>query len=176
MKKILKVLLLVLCLAMFASLISGCGLSAAITKGSPKDFTKAGMTITLTTKFSEQELVNQTACYSSQTIVVTALKEENSLFEKANVQVKNLSEYANLVIETNKISSTVKESDGATYFIYEAEANGKTFKYYARVFKAEDAYWLVQFGCEKDNFDGLELEFVDYSDTVVFDKTTTSAT
>lgn len=168
MKKILKAALIISCVAMLSSVMFGCVFKTLFGEPELKDFTKAGMTITLTSDFTEKDLVNQTAYYTSETVIVTALKEEKSLFEEANINIDTLTEYAELVIENNNANSTVTEENGATYFIYEAEANGKEFKYYASVFKTDDAFWLVQFACEKDDFDSNKTQFAEYASSVKF--------
>lgn len=51
------------------------------------------------------------------------------------------------------------EEDGLVYFTYEKSNNGKDYKYYATVFKGTDAYWLIQFACEVDDFDKFLPDF-----------------
>ena len=94
MKKQLSVIALCLVICTLFLTLAGCALLE------PKDtsFSKAGMTITLNTGFSEQEIVSQTAYYVSQKAIVTALKEDGSTIADYTV-----ADYARLVCEVNKL-------------------------------------------------------------------------
>ena len=162
MIKIKKICLVVLCVFLLTGFCS-CGFLA---KAKDKDFSKAGMTITLTDQFTEQENVSQTVYYVSLTSIVTGLKEETKIFEDAGYGSLTLKEYAELVIKGNSLNSQVSEKDGLTYFTYEKSVSGKDYKYYATVFKGADAFWLIQFGCEQKNFDKYQPDYVKWAKTV----------
>ena len=161
----LACLLLCVCMAFFS-----CGLL----KGTDKEFSAAGMTITLTSAFAEQDIVSQTAYYVSLSSIVTALKEDFTLYNAAGIGDKTLTEYAQLVITANSLTAAVEEKDGLTYFTYEKTLNSKDYKYLACVFKATDAYWLIQFACEKDNYDKNEAQFKKWAKTVTFTEDTST--
>lgn len=134
----------------------------------PKTFEKEGMSITLTTKFSEQNIVTQTVYYVSTDSVVTGLKEEFSLmygFEDYTV-----SEYTDLVIANNMLDAQVYDREGKSYlwFTYEKSVSGKDFYYLATTFKASDAFWLIQFGCETSDKEKLSDSFFEWADSVTF--------
>lgn len=162
------VLIVALCATVFAS----CGsLARILTSGAkPKDFSAAGMTITLTEEFSESNVVSQTAVYQSQKVIVTVLKEEKSLFAQAGVSSDmSLRDYAQMVITANALDEEVYETDGLVCFDYDKEANGKELNYFASVYKGADAYWLVQFCAEEDDYDDMLDEFKKWAKSVKFE-------
>lgn len=148
-----------LALVLILVLSTGCGVFV----DSPKTFTKSGLSITLTEAFSEKEYVTFTAYYLSSNMMVTALKEEFSLFDGMNL---TLDEYAQLVIEANSLDAEVSHENGLVCFTFQQAVNGKDFSYLAAVYEAEDAYWLVQLGCESGNFEKLKDEMVKYAQSV----------
>ena len=132
-----------------------------------KDFSKAGMTITLTDKFIEKDVAAYTSYYESETTIVTILKEEFTLFEEAEVPTDiSLKEYADFVAQNNNTTWTVKEKDGLTYVEFDKNANGKTASYFAVFLRSDDAYWLVQFGCEKKNYDKNMNDFIKWAKSI----------
>lgn len=160
MKKIsvISVLLLI------AIALSSCSLITF--ESSPKTFSKAGLEITLNESFTEKEHNSYTALYDSASAGVITLKEEFSLFPNVDTASMTLAEYAALVIQANNRDSTVQEKDGLTYFVFEAQANGKNFTYFCPVFKSSDAFWLVQFFCTTDSYEKNEAQFFEWAKTV----------
>lgn len=163
-----KLFSITLILALMLTLFAGCSLSTKIkglVKPTEKTFSKSGMSITLTDDFAEKEHISYTSVYESKNIAVYTLKEEFSLFGGEDYSVK---EYAELVIKANMLTSVIETRDGLTYFEYEKEVNGKDFHYYAFVFKADDAYWMIQFACNQDDTSELESDIFKYAGTVKF--------
>jgi hypothetical protein len=135
-----------------------------------KVFSKAGLSITLTEQFNEKSHITHTAYYESRTAVVVTLKEEFTVFEALGVSPDiSLKEYAELIILGNKHRSSVIEREGLVYFEYTANTSGKEFSYFSVVYRASDAYWLVQFMCESKDYDKLFPQFLDWAKTVRFD-------
>lgn len=141
--------------------LSGCGL---IGSAKAKDFTKAGLTITLTEAFVEKEHISFTSVYESPSIAVVVLKEEFSIVGGDDY---TLFEYADLVIDANNLDAISDFYQGLVYFSYETSANGKDYSYTATVFQGSDAYWLVQFGCETDKVADLIDTIFSYAQTVI---------
>ncbi|MCL2677850.1 MAG: hypothetical protein FWE85_02220 [Clostridiales bacterium] len=146
-------------------LLAGC-----LNLSDEKTFTTAdvGLSITLTSRFVEQDLAVWTAYYSSTTSIVTVLKEEFHLFDQHGHDAADLTpeDYARLVIESNREPCDVEKVEGLTTFTYERRVNGKDFKYFAVTFKGPDAFWLVQFGCDRKNFDKFQAQFIEWAKTV----------
>lgn len=135
-----------------------------------KEFSKAGMTITLTSKFTEKELASQTAYYESITALVTVLKEEFSL--APGFEDYTLTDYTQAVLTQNKFNTTINKPEGKDYysFSYEKTVNGKDYYYFATTFKGTDAFWPIQFACVKSNKNSMQGDFTKWADSVVFDK------
>ena len=148
-------------LSLLCLLLASCG------QPQDKTFEKAGMSITLTDPFSENDAAAFTAYYSSLDAMVTALKEEFTLFEQAGLNPEmSLAQYGEIVMLGNGVESTIEETDGVNYFIYEKQANGKDITYLATLSRGADAYWLIQFACESKNFDTMQAQFIDWAKTI----------
>ena len=147
------------------SLVS-CGLFAG--NDDPKTFSKEGMSITLTGRFSEENVSGQTFTYASDTYVVLGLKETFESLESKGGAELSLFRYAELVLEANGLEREIHEEDGLTYFDYTAEADEQEYAYLACVFRSEDAFWLVQFACRSDMFEESMPAFVSWAKTVEF--------
>lgn len=158
MKRTLVCLLLMIAIC---TLTVGCSLFSA----DEKTFSKAGMTITLTDEFTEQELVTQTAYYVSRKAIVTVLKEDGSTISDYSV-----AKYAELVCTANKLDpNSVTAKEGYAEFTYEKELNGKDYYYYARCFKNGTDFWLIQFGCETKNAEKFTSSFEKWASSVTFE-------
>ncbi|MBE7090301.1 MAG: hypothetical protein E7363_00055 [Clostridiales bacterium] len=138
-RQLKKALLLFITLALLT-----CSLTSCLAP-KPKTFTVADeLRITLTEAFSEKELVGQTAMFQSLDVIVTVLLEEKELIQRD----LSVEEYAALVCSGNGLTdSTVKIKDTHAAFSYEKTVSGKDYTYFAKCFKSEKGYWLVQFAC-----------------------------
>lgn len=165
MKRLLTAALALILLS--SCLLCGCSLFEA----SPKTFSKAGMSITLTDRFSEKEYVSFTSVYDSQYVAVFVLKEEFSLLEDAGLSVGRNSTaeaYANLIIQLNNLNVAPEEKDGFLTYTYQKDVNGDNYTYYAFVFKSEDAFWTFQFTTKTDQFEDQESNILTYAKSISF--------
>ena len=135
----------------------------------PKEFSSSGMSITLTDEFSEADIADYTVTYDSRNIAVFALKEEFSLVE--GLQDYTLEEYGDLIIQSNGLSSKVKNYDGLTGFEreYTNPDTLDTYKYFAFIYKSNDAFWMIQFATLKENADEYRATIVEWAKTASFD-------
>ena len=160
MKRIVCVLLI----AVLALSLASC------MEPSPKEFTSNGMSITLTDRFVENTYEGYTVCYDSSDAAVFALKEAFTL--QAGLGELSLDEYAQLVYQANSSKSpeTVAKEDGLTIMEYSFlnEAENQTYRYLATMFKAEDAFWLVQFACVEDDYEAKRPLFMEWAKSVTF--------
>ena len=161
----MKKKLLALVISLIAVIACAVGLTGCT---SEKTFEKAGMQITLTSKFTEKELLSQTAYYESRDAIVTVLKEEFSL--ASGFGSYTLGEYTDLVLKQNQLSAdkNTREGKDYMYFSYEKTVSGKDFYYLATTFKADDAFWLIQFACNVSQKDSKQETFLKWADTVTF--------
>ena len=168
MKSILKRMTVLLTLLLTVTTLFSCAF------GLDKKFSKAGVTITLTNQFVEKEIVSQTAYYESTTMIVTVLKEEFTML--SGLENWTLKKYAETTISGNSLTAEVVETENPyVYFEYEKTVSGNDYKYLATCFKADDAFWLIQFGCFEKNYDKLRSDMFKYADSVTFDGETVSS-
>jgi len=166
----LKLFPLILALAL---LLCGCS-TAESQPAAPAavDFAKAGLTITLNDTFYEKEHMGYTTCFLSEEIAVFLLKEEYTLFDNTDFSsASSLEEYAGLVWNANQFAGNVPlVTDGdLKYFEYDYSANGNNYTYRTYVFKAADAFWLVQFAALTERYESLADTMHGYAASVVFD-------
>lgn len=168
MKTKLFSILLAMCL-----LLCGCAAEEEpVAEPVPVDFAAAGLHLTLTDEFAEKQHVSYTALYESSELVVLALKEEYTLFDKTDFSsLTTPAEYAGLVWHANQLEGEVpvQEKDGLTWFDYSRTTNGTDYTYRAYAFKSADAFWLVQFGARSEGFAGLTDLIHAYATTISFD-------
>lgn len=139
--------------------------------GSPKTFEKSGMSITLTTAFTEKSIVSQTAYYESRDSIVTVLKEEFSNLNGGNGSSWTVSKYTDVVLGNNGMSTSAKETrEGKDYlyFTFEKTVTGREFYYLATTHKGTDAFWLIQFACLASEKDTMTEKFLGWADSVTF--------
>lgn len=176
-KKGTKKGLIILILAIIAGAVAGCmggsNLFASIPEDSvEKVFSGEGMSIVLTDSFYESDMESgYTVVYDSANVAVFALKEDFSLIEGG--ENYTLEQYGEAVLISNSMTDTeYQHTDGLTYFTYDA-TNPETnvdYTYNAFVFKADDAFWLVQFATLKEEADTYHPQIIEWAKTISFYK------
>ncbi len=159
MKK--KLITLVIGVVACVCALAGCG-------ATEKTFEKAGMRITLTSAFYEQEHIAQTATYVSSSAIVVATKESFTLL--AGLEDYTLEDYTDLTISANNLTSdkNYRENKDYIYFTYERVVDGKDFFYLATTHKSPDAFWLIQFACNVSDKESKTETFLKWADTITF--------
>lgn len=148
-KKGNRIGVIVISLAILVGAVGGALIGSGIfSKDStaPKNFSADNMSITLTDDFKENDVGNYTAVYDSKKVAVFVLKESFSFVE--GFENYTLEQYAALVISSNNLGDPeIKTVDGLTVFEYESQnpETKDTYKYFTYVYKASDAFWMVQF-------------------------------
>lgn len=137
---------------------------------SAKHFSENGMEITLTHEFRKVQMDGFEASFTSKKAAVFALKEEFDLVE--GFGDLTLEEYGELIMEGNgmEAGSKVKNDIGLPYFEYTRE-NEKLkcdYHYFAVLFKAEDAFWMVQFAVPEADFAEYRPLFIDWAKSIEF--------
>lgn len=168
-KKGTRKTVIVMCAAVVVGLIIGIisGFSSASNKPEkPEPFSAEGMNITLTDAFEQAEYDGYTACFESDRVAVFALKEEFSLLE--GFSEYTLDDYAELVFSVNAMDSTVKKVDGLTCFEYTAVISDETVVYYAFLYKADDAFWMINFAVPEEDSAEYYDKIVEWAKSVDF--------
>ncbi|MBQ9784652.1 MAG: hypothetical protein IJW29_04040 [Clostridia bacterium] len=142
-----KTALLAVLFLLISCLLCGC-LDVAIIPdedsiGKSKAFEKAGFSITLTDKFTEeQSQLGFDAYYVADFCGVVVLKEEFTLEE--GLADKSLESYINGVIQNNGHTGVVPRHKDGLWF-YERTSHSSYSQSYC--YKGSDAFWIVQFIC-----------------------------
>lgn len=115
-------------------------------KAERKEFSSNGMSITLTKEFKEIEYAGFIAAYNSPNVAVAALREA---FYTLAPRFDNTTEYqyAKMVLQNNGATALIKTTDDMVNFEYDKinPSTQTSYHYIAYVYRASDAFWLVQF-------------------------------
>lgn len=134
-----------------------------------KEFSKAGMTITLTKAFSLQKDDEFDFSAVSSNTMVSGIKYPFSEFEGANTMTAY--DLASRMRDQMGVSaSSVKTQGSLIYYDYKFQetASSPTFKYRVYTFKTGNAFWLVVFGSTEKTFDSKTADFEKWVKTVKF--------
>ena len=165
--------LLILIVAIIVGVVFGYSITSNLFSNKtpePKDFSSNGMNITLTDEFVKTDIENYTVAYDSKNVAVFALKEAFALAD--GLQDYTLEQYGNLVLQNNNLSaSKLQNLEGLTEFEYEfTNPDTKdTYKYFSFVYKADDAFWLVQFATLTENVNEYRAQILEWAKTVSFE-------
>lgn len=162
----------VLIIALIFGMVCGFALTSGLfSLGVVKDktFTSEGMAVTLTTEFQKTKMQNYTVAYKTRDVMVVALKENFELVD--GFENYTLDQYLDAVLQANKLNdSAAVKADGLVGFVYNATdpATKQEYRYYNYVYKADDAFWLVQFVVLSQNAEQYEKDIVKWAKSVDF--------
>lgn len=151
---------------LLAVAVSGCSMFADPKTADPKDFTLEELTITLTDAFSDLEVEGATGAFRSRDCSVFLIREGLDRFE--NGSEMTIADYAERVQENNQMEVEIKTEGDLTYFERSATTDGQTFNYYSVMYRAPEAFWLLQFACESDDYEVYRPYFVSWAQSVTF--------
>lgn len=131
----------------------------------PEQFTADGISITLSEAFSRDYSDTRAhATFVTQTCIV--IIDRLDYEEYPDSISMTAAEYCEQVkLANGNMTSTVREKDGLTYFVY--RAGEEKFHFYA--YKTDTAMWAVQFGAPEDKVDHWEDCFPEWAKSVKFD-------
>lgn len=147
--------------------VTGCGMFSDPKTADAKDFTLEGLTITLTDAFSDLEVEGATGGYQSRDCALFLIKEPFDSLK--NGEELTLEEYVERVKTKNGLDVEIKTEENLTYFERTASADGDEFVYYSVMYRAPDAFWLLQFTCETKDYEEYRPYFVNWAKSVTFD-------
>ena len=146
---------LTLVLALVCALLSGCGAVG------DKQITVEDLTLTIPGYYQDMSTMEGTSdmtfAYGFLDALVCGIREEFSLF--GDYKPDSLADYAQLVIEVNGLDCQTEDYNGILTFRYTTDNGDGAHSYLAAVFESSNAYWLVQFGCSAENFEGNLAKF-----------------
>ena len=161
----MKKIAILMAVLMLTLALASCGLAGE------KTYTVDNLSITVKGFFSEQNELNEEydLILISPEVGVMILKETFAEFEEAKLDTDmSVKEYAEIVMEGNKLTGAPTEEDGLTYFTYTAEADGTEFTYMGFCFRGTDAYWLVQIYCATADYEAKKPDMMDWAKSVTF--------
>ena len=126
------------------------------------------MRITLTDDMKSVEMKGFDFCYSSEDVVVFALRERFDIMD--GFEDYTIEEYGELVLNTNsqKVDKGLQTKDGLTYFEYEAESDGENFAYTVFLYKSSDSFWMMQIATSVSNADKIADDRFEWASSVEF--------
>ena len=149
--------------------LSGCS-SVVLEQEKTALFTSGGMEIVLPDTFREQSADGHTVCYGSPTVTVFALREAFSLAD--GVEEMTVDEYADLVrtanVDKSPSSITVEEGFPMMEYTYYVESHEEDFVYLSVMYKAQDAFWTLQFVCSAEDYEEYRPQFIEWAKSVKF--------
>lgn len=144
-----------------------------------KTFTGEGYQITLNSKFTEKNEANYITTYHGKQIKVFVSKETfediKLWHERPNPEGETKEYYIAAAIETNKdkleitTNGEVYTNGNLTYYEYESVYNNKSYSYRSYVFKTNDAFWQIQFGCESSLKENLTEQIEQFAKSIVIE-------
>lgn len=144
---------------------------ALVSSGSndPKVFTAENLSITLTEQFRSTRAEGFTKAWQGKDVMVLTLQEPFTLME--GLEDYSLQQYAQLVLQANgREADSLKQEDGLLWFEYDwTNTEVKTtYRYYVYLYKADDAFWLVQFVANAKDAAGYAGQFAQWAKSVTF--------
>lgn len=159
---------LLLCLSLLLVVtMSACALFTDPKTAEAKDFSLDGLTITLTEAFRDLEVEGAAGGYQARDCALFLIKDPVEKLE--NGEQLTLEGYAELVKSKNNIDVEIQTEDSLTYFERTATVDGDEFSYYSVVYRASDAFWLLQFTCETKEYEEYRPYFVNWAKSVTFE-------
>ena len=134
-----------------------------------KTFSSGGLTITLTEDFSEDSYVSKTAAFTSKDVMVIGLREPFALMQ--GLEDLTVDQYAEMVLKANGRSVDELQSfNGIPGFEYDwtNEDVKQDYHYRTYTYKADDAFWTIQFIMLKKDAEEYQDKIDTWAATVRF--------
>ncbi|MBQ8533365.1 MAG: hypothetical protein IJ462_00865 [Clostridia bacterium] len=167
-KKSTKIGIIILILAVILGIVVGI-LKGTSENVQTKQFSIAGMSITLTDKFEQTFDVNCDVSLKSDYTLINGQKEEKNLFEEGTT----LNGYIDLLKDANEQpDSDTQTKDGLVFFEYEEKSVDGTemHHHYLFAYETDDEFWALQFVINADAENELESQVMKWAKTVEFEK------
>lgn len=163
MKQILRIFWL---LAAAAAVLA---LTACSSGPAEKDFTVAGLTITLNEEFTETASERFDGCFFSVDTIVTVRRETDAMLADAGYTgTMTAQHYAEIAAGGNELDTEIRERDGLVCFDYDVPADGVSYHCLAVVLRSDDSFWLIHFMCAGELYPLNEAAYLEYAASVTF--------
>lgn len=146
---------------------------------SDKDFTKDGLTITLTNRFEEDPeqaaTLDCNACYTSSSMAVVTIEVPFAMLGVSAGEI-SLDEYCELFREGLVTEGTLKDvselthENGLTYLTCISTEDPEVDTMCFMVFyETDDAFWVVELDCNESTYEKLKDTMIKYAKSVRFE-------
>mgnify|MGYP001025726406 FL=1 len=135
----------------------------------PETFASDGMRITLTNQFHEADFDDFTVSYDSNDVAVFLLKDDFAVLD--GLEDWSLEEYGAFILLNNGLEETaLQQESGLTYFTYDYvnAAEDADYYYISYLYKAPDAFWMIQFATTRDRYARYADQIRDWARSVEF--------
>ena len=161
MKKIRNIIITIVMLLTLFTLTS--------CKGKAQTFSSNGITITLTSKFKQQEISGAQIVYLTRKVGFMGNQENKDIL---NISDNKLEFYANKVVEANKLKDVelfTYDENGVkfVYGYYTAKVSNITYKYMLVTMEGKDNYYTMNFWSLEKNFNANKNQFMEWAKTIV---------
>ncbi|AUD63806.1 hypothetical protein BK010_09465 [Tenericutes bacterium MO-XQ] len=163
----MKKLSILLVVFLFAVALTACS-------AKEKEFSGAGITVTLDESFVEKEVVQAPLYLESFDYIFTGLRESSS--ELIGYGIGNLEDYIDAVLSNNNHESstveTMTDDDNNVlyyYAYYTATVEDMEFAYMLVTMQGESHYYTMNFGCLESNLDDSKDQFFTWAESITVD-------
>ena len=163
----MKKLTLLLAVFMFAFALSGC-------QAKVKEFSGAGITITLDESFVEKDVIQAPFYLESYDYMFTGMRE--GISELSGYGIYDLEDYIDAVLNNNghrdsTVESVLDDEDNVLYYYayYTATVEDMEFGYMLIAMQGDSHYYTMNFGCLESKLDSSKDKFMDWAETIVID-------
>lgn len=131
-------------------------------------FTGSGITITLTSAFTQKETVAVPFYLESMDHIFMGMRETKTSVQ--SVGVSNLEDYIDAVLDANSKSTDVYsyDQDGVTFYYayYSSTVDGVDYGYMMICMVGESYYYTMNFGCLDKNLENNKAQYLDWAKTI----------
>ena len=126
----------------------------------------SGVVLTLTDSFEEFDADGFDFSYTCEDVAILGFSEDFETYP--DLKDYTVKEYGELTIEYGGFGSEVKlqEQGGLNYFEFVSDE----YKYFACVYKTENAFWVIQFSTDTAQYDSYRSDFAEWARSVEFAK------
>ena len=151
---------LITALVFMLAALAGC-------KSDPKDFHVNGLSITLTSDFTEKKMNEFTVYLNGSDCSFTANEETADSLMRNGYNISTLEDYCAAVINKNgQRSSDMNRRGNYYYFVNEVTTSGTTYTYVNCMLKGSASFWMCKFIVKSSNYDSYKDKIFAWADTI----------
>ena len=136
-------------------------------KANPKDFHVNGLSITLTTDFTEKKMNEFTVYLNGSDCSFTANEETVDSLMRNGYNISTLEDYCAAVINKNgQRSSDMNQRGKYYYFVNEVTTGGTNYTYVNFMLKGSASFWICKFIVKSSNYDSYKDKIFAWADTI----------